>query len=129
MAVRKTFLAVHVPVILYAGLIFWGSSIPSLPSNLPFTIKDKVLHFIEYFILGLLLLRSIREINRNMSLIPLFGITFLIGIIYAATDEIHQGFVPGRDMNLWDWVADSIGLAAGACFWHLATIKSRKALL
>jgi VanZ family protein len=29
-------------------------------------------------------------------------------------DEIHQSFVPGRDANVWDWVADTLGALAGA---------------
>ena len=34
--------------------------------------------------------------------------------LYAATDEIHQSFVPGRDADVRDWFADTIG--AGDAF-------------
>jgi len=126
MAVRKTFLVNHFPVILYAGLIFWGSSIPSLPSHLPFTIKDKVLHFLEYFIFGILLIRSGLSLNRRLTPRAMLIVVFIIGILYAATDELHQGFVPGRDMNFWDWLADSIGVAAGGGIGYIVSAKLRK---
>ncbi len=126
MAVRKTFLVNHFPVILYAGLIFWGSSIPSLPSNLPFTIKDKVLHFLEYFIFGILLIRSGLALNWKLTFQALLVVVFLIGILYAATDEFHQGLVPGRDMNFWDWLADAIGVAAGCGIGYIVSAKLRK---
>ena len=40
-------------------------------------------------------------------------LALLIGVLYAASDEYHQSLVPGRDSDVYDWVADSIGLAAG----------------
>ncbi len=126
MMVRKIFLAYHLPVVLYSGLIFWGSSIPSLPTNLPFTIKDKLLHFLEYLILGILLIRSGLVLNREKNAVVILGVVFLVGIIYAATDELHQGFVPGRDMNFWDWLADSIGVAAGSGIGYIISDKLRK---
>jgi VanZ family protein len=35
------------------------------------------------------------------------------GSLYGASDEIHQGFVPGRSPEVWDWVADTLGSIAG----------------
>lgn len=42
--------------------------------------------------------------------------------LFGLTDELHQGFVPGRVASLWDWVADLLGAAAGAgaLAWALA---------
>ena len=39
-----------------------------------------------------------------------------IAVAYGVTDEWHQSFVPGRDADLWDVVADALGatLAIGA---------------
>jgi VanZ family protein len=45
------------------------------------------------------------------------GYFFLIAAIasvYGITDEFHQSFVPGRDANIWDWLADTIGACIGA---------------
>jgi VanZ family protein len=32
---------------------------------------------------------------------------------YAATDEVHQLFVSGRQGSALDWLIDTIGVAAG----------------
>jgi VanZ family protein len=40
--------------------------------------------------------------------------TALISAVYGVIDEIHQYFVPGRDCNVWDWTADTIGAILGA---------------
>ena len=42
-----------------------------------------------------------------------------IASAYAASDEWHQSFVAGRDSDLFDWVADSIGAVLGAAGYGL----------
>jgi VanZ family protein len=37
-----------------------------------------------------------------------------IGSAYGILDEVHQFFVPGRDCNVWDWIADTLGAVIGA---------------
>ena len=36
-----------------------------------------------------------------------------LGALYGVTDEVHQGYVPGRMPDPWDWVADVVGLVIG----------------
>lgn len=43
-------------------------------------------------------------------------IAFLICLSFAATDEWHQRFVPGRIPSLDDVVSDSIGIVLGLAF-------------
>ena len=43
--------------------------------------------------------------------------------LYAASDELHQLFVPGRDSSVFDWTADAIGGAAGAALFAIVTAK------
>lgn len=31
-------------------------------------------------------------------------------LTYAASDEMHQSFIPGRDANIMDWLADAAGI-------------------
>jgi VanZ family protein/UDP-2,3-diacylglucosamine pyrophosphatase LpxH len=38
---------------------------------------------------------------------------FLSVCAFAALDEWHQSFVPGRDCSAWDWSADALGAALG----------------
>ena len=39
--------------------------------------------------------------------------SLLFGAFYAATDEIHQYFVPGRSARLFDVGIDSLGVMTG----------------
>jgi VanZ family protein len=104
----------HLPVIMYAGLIFLISSISSLPTKMPFfTLKDKLIHFLEYAVFGFLLWRSAIRWKIDTGLARLILLTLILGMAYAGSDEIHQYYVPGRDGNIYDWIADVIGLAVG----------------
>ncbi len=35
----------------------------------------------------------------------------LFGALFAVSDEIHQSFVPGRDPDFFDWLADCVGIS------------------
>ena len=52
----------------------------------------------------------------------------VLGVLYGATDEIHQMYVPGRSPDVLDWFADAAGVAA-ACFlytrWRCAARAAR----
>ncbi len=98
--------------IVYAGIIFGGSSVPGnqLPS-LP--ISDYLMHVFEYTVLGALLMwwrLSNTAILRGAALIQ----AILLGSIYGLLDEFHQYFVPGRCTDPLDWVADTVGTTIGA---------------
>jgi VanZ family protein len=41
-------------------------------------------------------------------------LVILIASAYGVLDEIHQYYVPRRDCNVWDWVADTLGAGLGA---------------
>ena len=43
----------------------------------------------------------------------LFGISIVVGLIYAITDEFHQSFVPGRGPSVTDVCIDTAGVFAG----------------
>ncbi|NMP37531.1 MAG: VanZ family protein [Clostridiales bacterium] len=40
-------------------------------------------------------------------------LTLIAASAYAVTDEIHQIFVPGRAFQVFDWLVDTSGAAAG----------------
>jgi VanZ family protein len=42
----------------------------------------------------------------------------LLGILYGASDEVHQLFVPNRSSDVVDLLADTLGVMAGAGLWH-----------
>jgi VanZ family protein len=81
------------------------SSIPEFSiKQEPFPGCDKVVHFIEYFILGI----ALRYWSGGPRKLFVFG-----GIGFGAIDELHQWFVPGRDASVWDFVADTCGVVVG----------------
>jgi VanZ family protein len=93
------------PVVLWAGVIFALSSIPSLGTGLG--IWDEVLrslaHALEFAVLGALLARALSSPWAALALASL----------YAVTDEIHQSFVTGRAGTVSDWAIDTAGAALG----------------
>ncbi len=94
------------PVLLWAGIIFAISSQPTLPVSLG-SGRDKLAHFAAYAVFGVLAGRALPP-RRGFALLAV-----LLGAAYGASDEIHQHFVPGRTVELADWLADSLGVIAG----------------
>ncbi len=85
-----------------------GFSNKELP-DLTFRIWDKLLHFLAFGFLGVLIYRSF--IHCAWGFIRKHAIFFsvIITVLYGAFDEIHQYYVPGRDASYSDWIADAIG--------------------
>jgi len=98
------------PVILWAGVIFALSSIPSLGTGLGVwdTILRKGAHITEYAILALLLVRAVGREAPALAL----------GVLYAASDELHQSFVRGRHASPVDVAIDAVGLLVGVIAWR-----------
>jgi VanZ family protein len=71
----------------------------------------KCSHFTEYFVFSLLILRAIRGGRHSTRLAWALA---AIGIVaaYAALDEFHQSFVPGRTAAVTDVLIDTTGGAA-----------------
>lgn len=53
------------------------------------------------------------------------GASFLSAAVYAATDEFHQKFVPGRACRITDVMIDSAGAAAGIILFLAAACLLR----
>jgi VanZ family protein len=68
----------------------------------------KSAHFVEYFVFSLLVLRAIRGGRHKTRLAWALA---AIGIVagYAALDEFHQSFVPGRTAAVSDVLLDTTG--------------------
>ncbi|MBN1075775.1 VanZ family protein [Clostridium botulinum] len=69
-------------------------------------IVRKTAHFLEYMILGILIL-NVLEIHYTRQKIRLLGV--LLVFLYASSDEIHQLFVQGREGAFRDVVIDTLG--------------------
>jgi VanZ family protein len=68
-------------------------------------------HLTEYFILSMLILRGIRAGEKGLH-VRWALVTILIIAGYAALDEYHQSFVPGRTAAVGDVLIDTSGGAA-----------------
>jgi VanZ family protein len=99
------------PAVVWAAVLFLFSSRPTLPTDLGGGL-DKVAHFGAYAVLGLLLAQG--ALTSRLA----WGWPVLLGLAYAASDEIHQHFVPGRSPDVADWAADALGVAAGCLFLY-----------
>lgn len=95
-----------VPAVLWAAAIFVVSGRPTVPIP-SFWAADKLLHFCAYALMGFLLAHA----AASTGLSPRWAVA--LGWLYAASDELHQGFVPGRSMDPADWAADALGVLAG----------------
>jgi hypothetical protein len=94
----------------YMGLIFWLSSKSVLPVAMDFPYEDKLIHFCAYAIMGFLAAHAMAEGSHKRR----FWIAFVIASLYGVTDEFHQYFVPGRECDFGDWLADACGAWVGA---------------
>jgi len=122
------FFAYWFPILLYCLLIFIQSSYPSpkIEPNVPHF--DKVLHFMGYALLGALFLRAFYTTSINRHLILIFMLSILLSGLYGISDEFHQSFVPYRDADVMDALADFLGGAFGAgvfLLWHKSYSKKR----
>ena len=102
-------------VVIYSAFIFYLSSQSYLPhplKDVPF--EDKFMHTGAYSIWGLLF--SLALAATWPGLRP--GLTLLLavlaGVLYGASDEYHQSFVPNRTCDLNDLGADTLGSFLGA---------------
>ena len=110
---RKVYL-VYVPLIIYWIMLFTATSLPA--ANLPsVAISDKIKHFGAFFGLSVLLSLTLLFQSKVLLFKKYFiAAALIISSVYGLLDEVHQSFVPGRNSEFLDWVADSLGAAAGA---------------
>lgn len=110
-------LSLWAPVALYMMLIFWLSSI-SQPPDLPRGVSDKSAHVLLYSGLGALLVRARAGGWRRPVTLGIATAAVVVATLYGISDEIHQHFVPRRQVEARDILADALGasLAAGVLY-------------
>ncbi|MCQ2771646.1 MAG: VanZ family protein [Clostridia bacterium] len=83
-------------------------------------VVRKLAHFSEFALLGFTMALHLFFVRNHVIdkskrfgvfLIPLLAVTF--GVLYACSDEFHQGFVDGRGPGFIDVMIDSSGVVAG----------------
>ena len=127
----KKFLVRYGPVVLWAVLIFIGSSNLMSSSNTGGILRPVVLwvfpsaseatliflhflvrkaaHFTEYAILALLAARAFRTSSRDFLRNHWFAVSLMFVALYALSDEFHQSFVSSRTASIYDCLIDTAG--------------------
>lgn len=120
------------PVFLWAAVIFWFSSRPTMTTTeiiwQDFFVK-KSAHIIEYAIFMTLWLRALTR--SGYSFAKSIQIAFPLVVLYALSDEYHQSWVPGRGPHLRDVGFDTIGAASATYliwFWLPRTSTKLKTM-
>ena len=114
----RNFLWNQLPLILWAASIFVLSGMRGFPVTRTPIGFDKIAHFVLFFVFCGLGWRAFfhqlasRSLKRQALLCA-----FLLAVLYGALDEFHQYYVPGRQADLYDLLADGLG-ALGYVIWH-----------
>ncbi len=113
MSLLKSVAARWAPPLAWICLICFLSSRPVLPGpSIPFA--DKVMHAFEFGVLAFLLDRALLPRLRRRAFALRWGTIVAICLVCGILDEMHQAFVPGRNCEFPDVVADFSGaLLAG----------------
>lgn len=102
----KYFVRYWLPVLVWAGMIFYLSSMPLTGGPGSIRLSDKLLHSIEFFSLSFILFRAFSNSNCKKGA---YFFAILLTILYSCSDELHQLFVPGRVCDIIDLLFDSLG--------------------
>lgn len=105
------------PVIAYCAIIFIQSSHPS-PDNFPRVPHlDKIAHVGMYAILSVLCFRALMQSLAGCRQLRIALLSVLMATLYGASDELHQYFIPYRQADTLDLVADAVGAVLGVLIW------------
>ena len=102
------------PVALWMAAIFAFSSIPgeNIP-KIPIPNINNLAHFVEFYILGFLLIRAFLNSGLNINFTKMLILAIIIASLYACSDEWHQHFVRNRTPDIFDLITDFIGANVG----------------
>lgn len=80
----------------------WGAS---WPQDVLSFLTRKAAHTVAYFVFGVLMFNVVRSYPGSSRRAVLWSVLFVL--LYAASDEFHQLFVPGRSAELRDILIDT----------------------
>ena len=86
-------------------------------------MSDKVIHLVEYGILGFLLFRAVFS-SGGISVKLSVMLAIFCAIVLGALDESYQA-ITGRHPDVYDWLFDCLGAAISSCLLALYT-RARK---
>ena len=100
----------------FLSLVFYKTNSESIASFLIEHIAyvRKAAHVFEYFVLGIMASMNARELLKNRT----FSASLIFCFFFAAGDEFHQLFVPGRSGSAVDVLIDMCGAFIGVFLYH-----------
>lgn len=105
-------LRLWLPAVVWMVVIFVFSGRQSVSISKDYWLNFfffKTLHVIEYAILFIFYIRGLSDSWSNEKVVNKYAIAFLLTILYAVTDEIHQLFVVTREGKVRDVIIDTLG--------------------
>lgn len=110
-------------------IVQFVSGLTGIPAESLGLFVRKAAHFTEFMILGMCLTLNVKDRLQLKAAALDFGrlwpASWLIATAYAATDEIHQLFVPERACAFVDVCIDSCGAALGAFVAGLVLLRRK----
>jgi VanZ family protein len=107
--------------------VIWVLSSSPLPITLDdFPLKDKAAHFLEYAVLGLLNAYALSRTFAGLATGRALAYAALLTATFGWIDEMHQAFVPGRNADTLDVLADALGAIAGALVFSALARRLRR---
>ena len=107
------------------ALIFYASSQPGVPPIVGL-VGDKVVHAGAYAVLAALAVWALTDRFRVPVTAGIALLAAIIAALYGASDELHQSFVPTREMDAFDLLADSVGAVIAAVGFRTWSILARR---
>lgn len=107
---------------VYCAGIFLVSGLSHPPGAAHIAGHDKLAHAVAFMVMAGLVSMAASVSIRRWSTRGWAWFGWLFAVVYGATDEIHQRFVPGRSSDVFDLLADAIGASVAAVvfyFWHV----------
>ena len=83
------------------------------PPALLFTTSDYIKHFIAYLFLSILMFFPFEKNYSHLRVVVRSAIIFVFCVVYGILLEFAQNYVPGRDPDIFDAYANSLGALTG----------------
>jgi VanZ family protein len=87
-------------------------------------IVRKTAHFLEYLILGILVINVIKDYKVLELKYLITGV--VICMLYSISDELHQLFISGRSCQIRDVLIDTLGSITGIYLYQLIYKRKTK---
>jgi VanZ family protein len=118
MGAKKEIVFWRVVALFGIAVEIWTSSRPGSEVGVP-EPWDKVVHAFAYAVLVFTLCLGAGKFRRHV----LWAVPIAIAL-FAASDEWHQSFVPGRTCDPFDWLADMTGTGLAVVAWWRARAQA-----